>query len=67
MKKKEKGLTKKQQEELMQDCTDLIVLVLAHREYVKSIGKEEEAKAFVTKFVEDARDKALEDVKKKVS
>lgn len=44
----------------------MIVLVLAYREFVKSIGKEEEAKAFIKNFVDEARDKALEDVKKKV-
>lgn len=66
-KKKNKGLTLEQQESLMQDLTDMIVLVLAHQKYVKSIGKEEESKAFIKKFVDEARDEALEDVKKKVS
>lgn len=66
-KRQNESLTIKQQEDLMQDVTDLIVLVLAHREYVKSIGKEEEAKDFVTKFVADARDKALSEIEKKVS
>ena len=66
-KRKDDRLTKQQEEQLLQDTTDMIVLVLAHREYVKSIGKEEECKKFVQKFVDEARDKALEDIKKKVS
>ena len=65
--KKEKGLSAKEQEQLLQDTTDMILLVLAHQEYVKSIDKEEDCKEFVKNFIEEAREKALEDLVQKVS
>lgn len=53
-KKASKSLTIKEQEQLLQDLTNMIAMVLAQQEYLKSIGKFEESKEFVKDYLEKA-------------
>ena len=46
-------LTKKEEDQLLDDLSSMIGLVIAQQEYLKSIGKFEESKVFVQKFLAD--------------
>lgn len=53
-KKCSKGLTIKQQDQMLQDLTDMTALVVAYSKFVESKGLKEEAKEFIKNFLADA-------------
>lgn len=52
---------------LLKDCTNMIAVILGYVEYVKSIGKENEAKLFVQNFIKELQQESIEKHLKKVS
>ena len=48
---KQKGLTLKQQENLIQDLENMIAVNVAYKEYLESIGKFEECKEFTRNWL----------------
>lgn len=53
MSKNKDRLTKKQEDQLLDDLSAMIGVVIAQQEYLKSIGKLEESKVFVQKYLAD--------------
>lgn len=53
MSKNKDRLTKKEEEQVLYDLSSMIAVVLAQEEYLKSIGKLEESKIFVRKYLAD--------------
>ena len=64
MSKNKDRLTNKEVNQLLDDFSSMVAVVIAQQEYLKSIGKLEESKAFVQKYLADM---AKEQVKKKVN
>lgn len=63
---KKNRLTKKEEDQLLDDLSSMIGLVIAQQEYLKSIGKLEESKVFVQKFIADLQNEVSKKEKKKV-
>ena len=53
MSKNKDRLTKKQEHQLLDDFSSMVAVVIAQQEYLKSIGKLEESKVFVQKYLAD--------------
>lgn len=53
MSKNKDRLTKKQEDQLLDDFSSMVAVVIAQQEYLKSIGKLEESKVFVQKYLAD--------------
>lgn len=53
MSKNKDRLTKKEEEQVLDDLSSMIAVVIAQQEYLKSIGKLEESKVFVQKYLAD--------------
>lgn len=61
-------LTKKEEDQMLDDLSSMIAVVIAQQEYLKSIGKFEESKVFVQKYLADLKEKAEKrKTKKKVN
>lgn len=52
----QKLLTEKEQEDLINDLTMLEAVLIAQQQYLLSIGKLEECKKFVQKFLKDLQE-----------
>ncbi len=53
-KRKNEGLTLKQQEQMLQDLTNMIALVCAYKKFVDEKGLSDEAKDFISNFIKEA-------------
>lgn len=59
----EKGLTLKEQDQLINDLLMFEAVVIAQQQYLMSIGKFEEAKKYVKDYLKDLQKKSEKEVK----
>lgn len=60
-------LTKKEEDQLLDDLSMMTAVVVAQQQYLASIGKLEESKKYVQKFIADLQNKDLIKEIKKVN
>ena len=66
MKKEQEGLTEKEQEELLNDNTMLMAVLIAQQQYLLKIGKLAESKKFVRNYLNNmGKENADMEIRKK--